>query len=395
MSGRPRLWQDPAKLLRHLGVTRPEDIDIEAIAGYCRARVSYQPLRGCEGRIVGHRGRAVIVVDRDAHPYRRRFTIAHELGHWMFDRADLAHVFTDGGSPTGGTSETDEPPTANQGPLDDWYEDRPEQRANRWAAELLMPETFFAPDATGREISFATARDLARRYRTSLTATALRLLDLGSTPAMIVCRRRHQRHRWFKRGAGLPRDMWPHPEPQLNAVACDLLRGFPTRTGPVGVPADAWIKRKDAWWYRVSEDSIPIGDGEVLSLLSWPDDAQLRATFTISGTWLPWKPGKGARAKLVKCLCDKWSYRRRRGEPGEAVLETTVPSPHRLVVPPLGALHAEGFRRLVDEVAGHRGVTRGVVLWSMLKRPKWLDRQREAIRDREDIPPVTTPPWIP
>ncbi len=47
MSGRPRVWHDPAQLLRHLGVTRPEDIDVEAIARYCNARVSYQPLRGC------------------------------------------------------------------------------------------------------------------------------------------------------------------------------------------------------------------------------------------------------------------------------------------------------------------------------------------------------------
>ncbi len=378
---RPRLWQDPAQLLRHLGVTRPEDIDVEAIARYCHARVSYQPLSGCEGRIVGHRGRAVIVVDRDAHPYRRRFTIAHELGHWMFDRADLAHVFTEDAAVhwprSGEPDETSaQSPPVVEGPLDDWYEDRPEQRANRWAAELLMPETFFAPDAAGRDVSFDTARDLARRYRTSLTATALRLLDLGSTPAMLVCSRRHQRHKWFRHGAGVPHSLWPHPEPKLNTIAYDLLHGFPANAGPADVQADAWFKRKDAWWYRVSEDSISIGGGEVLTLLSWPDDAQLRATFVPSGTWLPWQPGKNARARLVKCLCEKWAYRRRRGKPGETVLETEVPSPQRLVVAPIESLHAEGFRRLVDEVAGHKGVLRGVVLWSMLKAPKWVDRER-------------------
>ncbi len=37
----------------------------------------------------------------------------------------------------------------------------------------------------------------------------------------------------------------------------------------------------------------------MLTLLSWPDDTQLSATFTWSGTWLPWKPGKGARTRLL------------------------------------------------------------------------------------------------
>ncbi len=96
----------------------------------------------------------------------------------------------------------------------------------------------------------------------------------------------------------------------------------------------------------------------------------MRATFTPHATWLPWQPGKGARARLLKCLRDKWGYRRRRGKPGEAVLETEVPSKQRLVVPPIDKLDAEGFRRLVDEVAGHKEVRRGAVLWSMLKRPK-------------------------
>ncbi len=370
MSRRPpsgdRRWTDPAALLRHLGVTRPEDIDVEAIARYCHARVSYQPLRGCEGRLVGHRGRAVIAVNSRAHRYRRRFTIAHELGHWMFDRADVAHVFTE----DAWSEDSVLAPPVDDGPHSDWYEDRPEQRANRWAAELLMPESFFAPDAAGRALSFDTVRDLARRYRTSLTATALRLIDLGSDPSMLICSRRNQRYKWFKRGAGVPRDMWPHSEAQEGTVAYDLLDRLPGNPNPVDAPAEAWIKRQDAWWYRLTEHSIPVGNGEVLTLLSWPDDTQLRATFTPAGTWLPWRAGKGARTRLLKCLRDKWAYRRRRGKPGEAVLETQVPSAQRLVVPPIDGLDAEGFRRLVDEVAGHKEVPRGAVLWSMLKRPK-------------------------
>jgi len=73
-------------------------------------------------------------------------------------------------------------------------------------------------------------------------------------------------------------------------------------------------------------------------------------------------------------LVCKWRYRRRRGQPGETVLETAHPSPQRLLVPPIEALHAEGFRRLVDEVAEHKGAPRGAVLWSMLRPPKGVVR---------------------
>lgn len=379
MSGRSRhtaapreIWHDPAELLRHLGVTGPSEIDVEAIARYCGARVSYRPLAGCEGRIVGRDGRAVIVVSDRVHRFRQRFTIAHELGHWMWDRgrAETAHVYVEELGP----AVFDQPSSDLDDPYA-FYDDRPEQRANRWAAELLMPEVFFRPDAAGRAIDFATARVLARRYRTSLTATALRLIELGSTPSMMVCSRRGQRFKWFKHGAGVTDKMWPHPEPRPGTLAHALLRGEPVKR-PAAVASDAWFKRKDAWWYRVIEDSVKSVNGEVLSLLSWPDEAQLEATFTPQGTWLPWQPGKGARRRLLRCLREKWGYRRLRGKKGEAVLETDAPSPQKLTVPPIEALDAEGFRGLVDEVAAHKGVRRGVVLKSMLKTPKWWNEKR-------------------
>ena len=187
---------------------------------------------------------------------------------------------------------------------------------------------------------------------------------------MLVCSRHRQRFKWFMHGAGVPDHIWPHPEPKEGTVAYQLLSGVADESDPQDVPADAWFKRKDAWWFRVCEHSISVGNGEVLSLISWPDDTQLRATFTPVGTWLPWQPGKGARARWLQCLRTEWGYRRRRGEPGQAVLETEIPSRQQLVVPPIEKLDAEGFRRLVDEVARHKGVPRGAILWSMLKRPK-------------------------
>ena len=49
-------------LLRELGVTEPEEIDLEAIAFHAGARVRFRMLCGCEAHIVGCNGAAVITV---------------------------------------------------------------------------------------------------------------------------------------------------------------------------------------------------------------------------------------------------------------------------------------------------------------------------------------------
>jgi hypothetical protein len=74
------------RLLQELGVTEPSEIDLEAIAFHLGARVRYRPLDGCEARIIGSNDVAVITVnERSSYP-RKRFSIAHELGHWCHHR---------------------------------------------------------------------------------------------------------------------------------------------------------------------------------------------------------------------------------------------------------------------------------------------------------------------
>jgi Zn-dependent peptidase ImmA (M78 family) len=162
-------YRSPASLLDELGIREPEEIAIEAIAEYCGATILYQPLQGAEARIVGHGDRAIITVNEAAPIGRRRFSGAHELGHWMCDRGKIAFACTDRILTT------------------EWSDENPERRANRYAVGLLLPSAIFSPYARNREVTFATVRDLADRFQTSLTATAIRLVELVSFPAMIVC----------------------------------------------------------------------------------------------------------------------------------------------------------------------------------------------------------------
>lgn len=74
------------RLLQQLGVTEPDEIDLEAIAYYVNARVRYRPLDGCEARIIGKGDQAIITVNTNSGYRRKRFSIAHELGHWHHHR---------------------------------------------------------------------------------------------------------------------------------------------------------------------------------------------------------------------------------------------------------------------------------------------------------------------
>lgn len=247
----------PPKLLRDLGITEPADIRIEAIAEHCGATIIYERLKGSAARILGFGDWAFITVDSESRRERQRFSAGHELGHWMMDRGKVASFLC-----------------AEKVFVTEWGADNPERRANRYATDLLLPKFMFEPRAKNKDIVFDTVRELARDFQVSLTATAIRLVELGSFPAMIVCNEYGHR-RWFFRGSDVPDVLWPRDTPGAYTSAYDLLRGSTKLEGSVDVQADGWINHPLARQYTLREDSIKIGDHFVLSLLWWKDERQL------------------------------------------------------------------------------------------------------------------------
>ena len=246
------MTRQPEDLLRELGISEPEEIDVEAVAQYCGATVIERPLTGCEARIVGLRGRAVITVNASSIRARRRFSAAHELGHWMRDRGKVALRCNPEGS-FGATAM-----------------DR-EARADRYASDLLMPCFMFGPRSTGRPIHFETVSDLADTFQTSLTATAIRLVDISEFPSIVACSDR-SRLRWFHRSADVPRCLWPQ-FPGRVTFAFDLLHARSGRERTGEVSSDGWFSIPHD--HFVHEDSRRIGPEQVLTLLSWNDERPL------------------------------------------------------------------------------------------------------------------------
>src|SRR5690606_6030659 len=146
----------------------PSEIDVCAIAQTQGATVVEKPVKGAEARIMGFGDKALIVVNADSIPQRKRFSVGHELGHWMRDSGKISL----GCNPESQLGSGD----ANA-----------ETRANSYASDLLMPDFMFRPRAEKRPMTFDTASDLADTFKTSLTATSIRFVDYGSYPAMLIC----------------------------------------------------------------------------------------------------------------------------------------------------------------------------------------------------------------
>jgi|HubBroStandDraft_2_1064218.scaffolds.fasta_scaffold246962_2 hypothetical protein len=250
----PRMAAD--KIIKELGISEPGDVDIEAIAQFCSATILYEKLTGCEARIVGNADRAIITVNCDSRRGRQRFSAAHELGHWMRDRNQV------------GFSCTNNLFRSQWGPINR------ERGANEFAADLLMPQTIFGRYSYASPVTLDAARELAIKFETSLTATAIRLVQHGSFPAIVVYMAQGVR-KWFVAGPDVPSALSPRETPSRRTVAWELLHGGEALPKPQSVQADGWFTLPGSEWYEVMEDSVKFRDGSILSLLWWKNEKQI------------------------------------------------------------------------------------------------------------------------
>ncbi|MDB5620418.1 ImmA/IrrE family metallo-endopeptidase [Tardiphaga sp.] len=243
-------------LLQELGITEPCEIDLEAIAHHVGARVRFRPLTGCEAHILGCNGHALITVKAESSGRRKRFSIAHELGHWRFHRGQTLVCRVDEYQPREGRS--------------------PEKVADAYAADLLMPRYIFEPMARQIEkFDFASIRGLADAFKSSLTATSIRLIELDRLRGFVICHTSRGR-KWFARSPSVSRDWFPREDldPKSSAFGIQF-GGRPDNATPRKIEAGAWLGRHDAARFDVREQTIRISRDETLSLVMVDDKRML------------------------------------------------------------------------------------------------------------------------
>lgn len=244
------------RFLQELGVTEPEEIDLEAIAFYLGARVRYQPLDGCEACIIGNADAAIISVNSGSSRRRQRFSIAHELGHWCHHRGQALVCRVDDYEPRNTLS--------------------PERVADAYAADLLMPRYLFDPAARQYpNLTLKAVITLADMFDASLTATSIRVVDGNYFPALVVSHGVYGR-RWFARAPMVPKHWFPKAGLDVESFAFDVLHaGKPADAHPRKIGADAWFDCWNAGTYDIHEQTMRTSAEEILTLLLISDQRML------------------------------------------------------------------------------------------------------------------------
>lgn len=243
------------EILRSLGITEPKEIDLEAIAWSLGAKVRLKPLDGCEARIMGVGDSAIITVNSRSHRWRQRFSIGHELGHWKKHRGQIMVCRSDDIGNMNATSA--------------------ERRADHFSADLLMPTYLFQPILKDfRQFDFDTIRKVGDTFDVSFPAAAIRAVEKGPFPAMLICHNQLSR-RWFVRSPLVPGRWFPRDELQPESSAMDVLYGKITESRLRCVPATAWFDSYEANRHEVWEQSRKTGADEVLTLLLFKDPKML------------------------------------------------------------------------------------------------------------------------
>ncbi len=157
------------EILSTFGISNPP-IPVEDLIKWLGISIQSQPLeQNISGVLVRKDGSAVIGVNSRHHPNRQRFTLAHELGHYLLH-------------PENPTVFVDDALINFRGEDITLPADTFEMEANAFAGALLMPTKLLREDLAGRYIDAldeAAVKRLARRYEVSPQALTIRLMRIG------------------------------------------------------------------------------------------------------------------------------------------------------------------------------------------------------------------------
>jgi hypothetical protein len=225
---------------------------------------------GFEGGLMmfADRSSGTILVNEAASPRRRRFTIGHELAHFLLPW----HTPRSG---QGFLCSAKDMAVFRAKPGGDRYIEM-EAQANRFSAGVLMPAASFRADLRARrDFEVSHIVELADRYEVSKEATARRCVDLHDDAIAVVFSRAGVVVRAY-RGKDFPRLGLAANEPlppASTAKRATLAAGQSSDWGEA--PADRWLENSRG---TVSEQTIGQQNGYRLTLLTFeaesddPDD---------------------------------------------------------------------------------------------------------------------------
>jgi len=157
------------QLSLELGFTDPTIYRLEDLALLQNIIIKEEELDGYEARLIQKEDIGLITIDsRTTLESRRRFSIAHEMGHFHLHKAKNPAFF------------------CTEKMFYDWYKNNQlESEANAFAAEFLMPKGLFRKECGNQLPSFDLISSLSDRFITSMTSCCIRYVEIGPYPSAL------------------------------------------------------------------------------------------------------------------------------------------------------------------------------------------------------------------
>ncbi|KXS40967.1 MAG: hypothetical protein AWU54_1788 [Candidatus Frackibacter sp. T328-2] len=179
---------------------------------------------------------------------REKFTIAHEIGHYWLNHGQITAC-----------------PTSDI--MNYESNEKIELEADRFAAELLMPSFTFAEDVDKLPLSIRSFKILAKKYKTSLTSTAIKFIENTKFPGAIFLSSNGKISLKFKSNK-FNYTLRHNDELNPHSYAYDyFIRNIDPPNAPVRVCSDAWLDDENAF-HSFTEHSFPYRNfNQVLTLI--------------------------------------------------------------------------------------------------------------------------------
>ena len=233
----------------------PDDrpADLNRLVALCGGLLEEIDLKGCAGALIPSDGIFGIVVRQSDSRRRKRFTVAHELGHFCIPSHKRQAVYC-----VSPELSRDESVRAA------------EREASDFAAELLMPRRHVQPMVATGAIDLLRALDVSEAFDVSKISAALRVCETTRERAAVVYFQ-DGRIKWayrFGMPYGLPA---AGAQPPGGSVAYDVWCGQDGSLKAQEVDAGAWLPlaTPDPSWGQLLESSARSEESDDIVTVLW------------------------------------------------------------------------------------------------------------------------------
>ena len=229
-------------------------VDLDQLAGQLDLKIVEVDLRSFEGALLrsSHDLSGRILVRRGIRESgRRRFTIAHEIGHYILHR--------------------DQQIPCSPRVIEGWKEGqpKPEREADIFASELLLPTNETVQYVNKRWPSMEVIADVADHFGASLMAAGRKFCDVASQDCAVIWSSQRQ-IRWFHGSPTFSHFIEIGKEIDFDSIAYRAYEGKPLPGEMEEVPAEAWTQ---SYWLKkgavMSEQTVPMPSYDGCLSLIW------------------------------------------------------------------------------------------------------------------------------